>query len=103
MENGKSDVLPKIVSELTKIPKKLFIVKEENNNTTFKEIECSEKLTKSLLDPSDSFIVDSNTHLYVWIGETASDNEKKLALSYATTYLKATAYPILPITVIKSG
>ena len=78
-------------------------MKEENNNTTFQEIECAEKLTKSLLDPADSFIIDINIHLYVWIGENASENEKKLALSYATTYLKGTAYPILPITVVKSG
>lgn len=53
------------------------------------------------MDPTDSFIVNTNTHLYVWMGEGASENERKMALPYATNYLKGTPYPIIPITVLK--
>ena len=100
MEAGEAKVIHKISSELAKYPKKLFRVKEENNNTSFSEIECADKLNKKLLDVTDSFVVDANTHLFVWIGSGASKNERNNALPYATNYLKGTVYPVIPISVL---
>ena len=41
------------------------------------------KLDKDYLDTKDVFIVDNGKELFVWIGEAASPDENKNAMTYA--------------------
>ena len=57
-------------------------------------------LDQSLLDSKDVFLVDSGTHLFVWIGEKASVNERKNSMAYAHHFLKDKHNPFCPVTCV---
>jgi len=45
------------------------------------------KLHKGLLSSDDTFILDTGSEVYAWIGRSASASEKKFAIDYAQKYL----------------
>ena len=50
-----------------------------------------DSLDKGYLDTKDVFIVDSGKKVIVWVGEAASPDEKKNAMTYAhvSVYVRA--------------
>ncbi|GMF27055.1 unnamed protein product [Phytophthora lilii] len=62
-------------------------------------------LTKDILKTEDVFIIDSGNELFVWVGKTASESERKNALTVAVHYLKKEGRPShTPITrVVEEG
>lgn len=50
-------------------------------------------LKQEMLKPEDSFILDSGSGLYVWIGKSASQQEKTQALVKAQEFIKTKKYP----------
>lgn len=62
-------------------------------------------LTKDILKSEDAFIIDVGNEVYVWVGQDASDNERKDALIIAVNYLKKQGRPAhTPITrVVEQG
>lgn len=57
-----------------------------------------------MLDTNDVFIIDSNTSVFVWIGNKSSKSEKSNAMKYADDYLSHSNKPkTTPITRIKEG
>eukprot|EP00116_Pleurobrachia_bachei_P009558 sb/3469820/ len=64
------------------------------------EVNSGDDVSKDLLDPNDVFLVDVGTHLYVWVGNDASRDEKKNGMSYASNYLNGEDRFHCPITVL---
>lgn len=60
-------------------------------------------ITRDLLDQADAFVLDTENHLFVWVGSEASVEERKNALAYAGNYLGSTEYPCKSCTVVASG
>eukprot|EP00731_Ephydatia_muelleri_P013622 Em0007g932a len=60
-------------------------------------------LSRRNLDEKDVFLVDTGTHVFVWIGSETSIEEKRKAMTYAHNYLKDTDHPLVPVSCIKSG
>lgn len=71
---------------------------DASGSLEFKEV-AKGKVSKSLLSPDDVFIFDVGREIFVWIGNGASDGEKKKAMHYATQYLTMYDRPVqLPVT-----
>ena len=45
-------------------------------------------LKKAMLDTSDTYILELSRHIYIWIGKTATVQEKKQALMIGQGFLK---------------
>ncbi|KAG1701627.1 hypothetical protein DVH05_010931 [Phytophthora capsici] len=62
-------------------------------------------LTKDILKTEDVFVIDVGNEVFVWVGKTASESERKNALSVAVHYLKKEGRPShTPITrVVEEG
>ncbi|CAI5734286.1 unnamed protein product [Peronospora destructor] len=62
-------------------------------------------LTKNMLKTEDVFIIDVGNEAFVWVGKTASESERKNALSIAVQYLEKEGRPShTPITrVVEEG
>ncbi|KAL4109413.1 hypothetical protein PRIC1_001113 [Phytophthora ramorum] len=62
-------------------------------------------LTKDILKTEDVFIIDVGNEVFVWVGKTASESERKNALTVAVHYLKKEGRPShTPITrVVEEG
>ncbi|GMF22720.1 unnamed protein product [Phytophthora fragariaefolia] len=62
-------------------------------------------LTKDILKSEDVFVIDSGNEVFVWVGKTASESERKNALTVAVHYLKREGRPShTPITrVVEEG
>ncbi|WP_395239513.1 gelsolin/scinderin family protein, partial [Salmonella sp. s54412] len=58
---------------------------------------------KDMLKSDEVFIADTGKEVFVWIGKTASKNEKKNGLAYAHNYLNKTKHPFIPVSVLKEG
>jgi hypothetical protein len=51
-------------------------------------------LTKDLLDGSDAYILDAGSSgIFVWVGKTASNDEKLHSMRMATDFIKSKGYP----------
>lgn len=50
-------------------------------------------LKQEMLKPEDAFILDTGSGLYVWIGKTASAQEKTQSLVKAQEFIKSKKYP----------
>lgn len=60
-------------------------------------------ITKEDFVSDDVFLFDSCEQIFVWIGQKASDAEKKNGMTYAHNYCMKTKRPFLPIHVVKEG
>jgi len=72
------------------------------------DLRCSEvargDLKRSMLQTSDVYICDVGPQLLVWIGEGASDLEKRSAMVTATKYLRFSNKPLTtPVAVVREG
>ncbi|KAH9256009.1 hypothetical protein BASA81_005785 [Batrachochytrium salamandrivorans] len=82
---------------------KLFQLSDASGKLTFKQ-KAEGKLSESMLDTNDVFILDAKLQLFVWVGKGASQGEKANAMKFATEYMKANARPeTLPVTRITEG
>ncbi|VDP17890.1 unnamed protein product [Schistosoma margrebowiei] len=61
---------------------------------------CKEVLPRSVITQDDVYFIDNGSHLYVYIGDQCSTQEKRNALSNAHEYLKETDHPLVPISVV---
>ena len=50
------------------------------------ELVASSSLSKSMLNPSDVFLLDSGWAIYVWIGSSSDLSEKLNAITWAHTF-----------------
>ncbi|XP_066923102.1 gelsolin-like protein 1 [Clytia hemisphaerica] len=57
-------------------------------------------LNKSGLDTKDVFLVDGGSHLYVWVGNSASRAERQNGMVFATKFLQDKKNPLCPVTVM---
>jgi gelsolin len=68
----------------------------------------SSSLSRSLLNPSDVFLLDSGWNVYVWIGAASDKNEKLNAITWAHSYCTSqSSDPLrtkdLPLMMMKDG
>jgi gelsolin len=62
------------------------------------------KLSKSLLEDSDMFLLDNGWEIYVWIGSGTDQSEKLVAMQQAEAFArKDPRTTFLPIALVKSG
>lgn len=80
----------------------MFRLRHEANKLTFKQVAAGD-LPKSMLDPTDVFVVDSKKELWVWIGKGANKMERQNGMAYAHNYLRTTPHPFIPIACINEG
>ena len=60
----------------------LFRLSDEGGSLEF-SLVSEGSIPRSGLDPSDVFIADTGKEVHVWIGGSASPDEKKNAMTYA--------------------
>jgi gelsolin len=72
--------------------KKLFRLSDASGSLEMSEVG-SGSLSKGDLDTSDVFIVDTDTGIFVWIGDGTSADERKNAFKYANDYISKTGKP----------
>ena len=66
--------------------------------------KATPKIAKSLLDPSDVFLLDSGWEMFLWIGSSADRSEKVSAISWADAYCKKDPRTAdLPLSLVKAG
>lgn len=65
----------------------LFRLSDTSGEMEVKEVGRGE-LTASMLDPADVFICDPGNEVMVWVGEAASDRERRAAMTTVTKYLQ---------------
>jgi len=82
--------------------KQLFKLSDQGGNMNFSKVG-SGSLSRSLLDPSDVFVLDTGDSCFVWIGSGASTAERKTAMSHAHAFLMDSDHPVAPITVFAQG
>eukprot|EP00158_Paraphelidium_tribonemae_P008147 Partr_v1_DN28494_c1_g1_i2_m41271 putative gelsolin len=83
--------------------KKLFRLSDATGSIVFKE-EASGKITKNQLHSDDVFVFDSGSEVFVWVGKSATANEKRMGLQYAQDYLVKYNRPAhLPISRVLEG
>ena len=82
---------------------KLFRISDASGALTFTK-EQEGRLTLSMLDSNDAFLVDAGIQLFIWIGNGASKVEKSQAFKIATQYLEENGRPsTTPITRVMEG
>jgi gelsolin len=82
---------------------RLFHFTDENGKNEFNEVK-SENMTYSLLNTKDVFILDAGDKVFSWVGNEASENEKKNALIYSKNYLGIYNRPVwIPILKVNEG
>jgi gelsolin len=81
--------------------KKLFKLSDSEGSLKFTTVS---KVAFSSLDTKDVFILDAGNHIFVWVGKSASVDEKKFSMRYAQEYTKTYQRPsFLPITMVSEG
>jgi len=76
-----------------KFEKKLFRLSDASGTLQLTQEAAGAGINISKLDPNDVFILDCGTEVFVWIGKSTTDQEKKKGLQYAQDYLKAQGRP----------
>ena len=72
------------------------------------DLVASSPLSKSMLDSSDVFVLDSGWSIYVWIGSSSDSSEKLNAIGWAHTFATSGSSDTartssLPVALIKDG
>ena len=98
-EDAKGDAPPKA---LTLGEGALYKLSDGTGRLTFDEVHRG-ALDLSMLLPDDVFLCDPGTEIIVWVGEHASDRERRAAMLTATKYLALRGKPhTTPIKVFKT-
>jgi len=105
---GKTDIMDGSVEDLTEEvslgDKILFRLSNSSGAMVFSEEARNDDIKLSLLDPDDVFIFDTQTEVFVWIGQGANVIEKTKAFQYAMDYVKDNNKPVtIPITRVVQG
>jgi hypothetical protein len=58
-------------------------------------------IRRSCLNPSNSYLLDTGFHVYIWIGGKSSPSIRSNSVSHAHSYFKSYRRPVLPLTIIK--
>lgn len=98
LEEGEGDEKSSAVIEND--TKRLMKISDQDGELKMEKIAEGDDVSKDLLDPNDVFLVDVGTHLYVWVGNDVSRDEKKNGMSYASNYLNGEDRFHCPITVL---
>ena len=103
LENDSSNVKLKANRNKRRIrenPRKMFKLSDAEGKLTMTEI----KFGKDSLDTNDAFLIDNGKMIYIWVGNKASKEEKRMGIPYAKKY-KETCKDILnsPIVLINEG
>jgi hypothetical protein len=69
-----------------------FKVSNETGKLLCTEIK-ERPLTRDMLDTNDTFILELDKHIYIWIGKQANPDEKKNALIIGKSFVKAHEKP----------
>ncbi|XP_003388924.1 PREDICTED: gelsolin-like protein 2 [Amphimedon queenslandica] len=102
MSHLSSDPLEDNAEESTDDGFQPCILRVSDESGTMKTTLVSEgKLSKTFLDSKDVFIVDTGKKCFVWIGHSASADEKQNAMAYASNYLQGTNHFQVPVTCLK--
>ena len=81
----------------------LFKLTDQTGKLEFSKVS-SGKLLREHLDSKDAFVLDSGNQAYVWVGKSASKDEKRFAIQYAQDYLCKNSRPTnIPISRIIEG
>jgi gelsolin len=81
----------------------LFQLSDASGKMTFTK-KAEGKISASMLDSNDVFILDGRLQLFVWIGKGASAAEKSQAMKHAEEYMVSENRPkTLPVTRVSEG
>jgi len=84
-------------------PKKLLKLSDSSGALKMDEVGQG-KISRSLLNENDVFILDTGSEVYAWIGNKASAAERAKGLQYAEKYLAHAGHPEHhPIALVKQG
>jgi len=83
-------------------PKSMHKVSDKSGTMEIDQV-LNGSIDRSELKPDDVFLVDAGKHLFVWVGKSASINERRSAMGFAHKYLKDKPNPFVPVTVIMQG
>ncbi|XP_069141091.1 gelsolin-like protein 2 isoform X2 [Argopecten irradians] len=78
---------------------KLFRVSDESGSTEVSEV-ASGNITRDMLESKDVFLLDTPSHMFVWIGGGASVDERRNGMPYAHKHLMKSSHPFVPITCV---
>jgi advillin len=99
-DEGGSD---KAEENMAKKELKLYHISDESGTATTKLV-AEGKLERSMLVSDDSFVLDTGSALYCWIGKGASKAEKQSAFATANEHLEANNRPSwTPISMVRDG
>ena len=80
--------------------KKMVKVSDESGEIKLDDVAYD----KASLNSSDAFIIDRGDAILIWVGKSASKNEKRFSIVYGQKYLKSTNRPAcLPIITVQEG
>jgi len=83
--------------------KVLYRLSDASGSLQFTKV-AEGNVSRSSLNSNDVFILDSGYHVFVWVGQGSSAQERKTSLQYAVDYLKQHNRPaVLPISRILDG
>lgn len=104
---GKCENIPKDMGDDEEWEKKsekvVMKLSDEKGELEFTEVARG-KISRSMLDSKDVFVVDVGNEIFAWVGKDASKDEKRMALHYAQMYLKKAGRPaFLPTCRILEG
>jgi len=93
---GKGKIHPEIPDEKVEpAVKSIWCLSDSSGKLTVEEVASGKgNIKKSKLQSEDVFFVDNGHTLYVWIGAKTSKDEKAMAMTYATDFLKASGRPL---------
>jgi len=84
-------------------PKALYKLSDASGPLSFAQVATG-TVRKAQLDTKDVFIFDSGNHIWAWVGNRASSNEKRRALGFAHKYLVDHNRPLhTPISRVAEG
>jgi gelsolin len=77
------------------VAKSIWCLSDSSGKLTVEEIASGKgNVKKSCLKSEDVFFLDTGASLYVWVGGKTTANEKAMAMTYATDFLKAASRPM---------
>ena len=81
-------------------PKKMFKLSDAEGKLTMTEVPFA----KESLDTNDAFLIDNGKMIYIWCGQKASKQEKRMGIPYAQKYKEISKDKLnSPIVLINEG